>query len=74
VDAGNDSMYLAIPGNHHPWPIIGPFAAFILLIAYVGSRRRASTRRHNPSKPGFSEFPCPKRISVAACAAPFGIR
>lgn len=43
LDAVNYYMHLATPGNYYAWTIIGPFAACIGALAYVTSRRRASS-------------------------------
>lgn len=43
MDAVNYYMHLDISGNDYAWTIIGPFAACIVALAYVASKRRAFT-------------------------------
>jgi hypothetical protein len=37
-------LHFDIQGNYYAWHIVGPYAACIVLFAYVASRRRASGR------------------------------
>ena len=44
LEAGIHYVHFDIQGNYYAWHVVGPYAACIVLFAYVAGRRRSSSR------------------------------